>query len=570
MKPIHFFSSLFAMLFCITSFSQQQILLAGGSFSKKLLKSENHVYTIALEKGGYAALVVMQKGVDLAIDVIDPSGKKVGYFDSPNGSDGPEPVTIVPSKKGKYRLHIYPLLDEPGMSDSEKLKWADTNQGAYDINSVTILSAKEYQQKLDKEKADKTAVISWITGNAHPLKSITAGNGFEDLEWLKPVLQNVRYLGLGTATAGTREFFQMNHRMFEFLVKEMGFTDFAIEASFAGCKNINDYVLYGKGDAHSAVQSLWWGTQEMIDMVEWMRSYNQGVEDDEKLKIFGIDPGDNSKTGGIKKVRDYLEKVDPGFAEAEDNLFELATHVGDNASDSAWEDGFKKKWNNILALMQMKRGFYVQASSEKEYEEVLQYATAIAQTNDVSLMADKDPNRDQTGYWAYYLASDFDYLVQHEKPGTKFLIWAPDFFIMKDSSSWVQNPVGRYLKKAYGDAYYAMGFCFSKGNFQSKLYEQSKKFDEMAVTEFTQGPAKPNTLDWYLAQAQKDKFIINFRGEVLPAPVKDFIKKELNKQTSGEAITQEFLKTVFMPTIIDKHFDGFIFIDNTTRARPAK
>ncbi len=557
-------------VFSLPTFSQQQTLLAGSSFSKKLLKNEKHIYNISLERGGYAALVVMQKGVDLAIDVIDPSGKKVGYFDSPNGSDGPEPVTIVPSKKGKYRLHIYPLLDEPGMSDSAKLKWADTNQGAYDINSVTILSAKEYQQKLAKEKADKATVINWITENAHPLKSVTAGNGFEDLEWLKPVLQNVRYLGLGTATAGTREFFQMNHRMFEFLVKEMGFNDFAIEASFAGCKNINDYVLYGKGDVHSAVQPLWWGTQEMIDMVEWMHSYNQGVTDDKKLKFLGIDPENNSKTGGIKKVQDYLKKVDPVFAETEDGLFEQATHVEDNPSDSAWADGFKKKWNDLLAFMQMKRGFYVQVSSEKEYEEVLQLAIAIAQENDVFLMTDKDPNRDQTGYWSYYIASNFEYLVQREKPGTKFLIWAPDFLIVKDSISWLQNSLGSYLKAAYGDAYYAMGFSFSKGNFQSKLYEQSKKFDEMAVTEFTQGPAKPNTLDWYLAQAQKDKFIINFRGEVLPDPVKDFIKKELNKQASGEATTQEFLKASFLPTIIDKDFDGFIFIDNTTASKPLK
>lgn len=47
-----------------------------------------------------------------------------------------------------------------------------------------------------------------LAEKAHPLASVTPGNGFEDLEWLKVTLKHVQYVALGEATHGTREFFQ--------------------------------------------------------------------------------------------------------------------------------------------------------------------------------------------------------------------------------------------------------------------------------------------------------------------------------------------------------------------------
>src|SRR5215216_905016 len=104
MKVHQLLLMLFFTAFSINSFCQQQVLQPGKTYSKKLQKDENHVYTLSLDKGGYAELTVMQKGVDVAIDLIDPAGKNIKTFDSPNGTDGPEPVSFVASIKGKYRL----------------------------------------------------------------------------------------------------------------------------------------------------------------------------------------------------------------------------------------------------------------------------------------------------------------------------------------------------------------------------------------------------------------------------------------------------------------------------------
>jgi erythromycin esterase len=74
-------------------------------------------------------------------------------------------------------------------------------------------------------------VIGWLTRNALPLSSLSAGAPTTDLQPLKSVLDGVRIVGLGEATHGTREFFQLKHRLLEFLVTEMGFSALAMEAS---------------------------------------------------------------------------------------------------------------------------------------------------------------------------------------------------------------------------------------------------------------------------------------------------------------------------------------------------
>ena len=103
--------SIYSLAFCVvvlgnSSYSQSTLLKPGKTLEGKLLKGENHVYTIKLLEGEYAECVVMQKGVDLAIDVTDPSGKKLKTFDSPNGTEGPEPVSIEALHAGIYKLNI--------------------------------------------------------------------------------------------------------------------------------------------------------------------------------------------------------------------------------------------------------------------------------------------------------------------------------------------------------------------------------------------------------------------------------------------------------------------------------
>src|SRR6185312_15568712 len=122
------------------------------------------------------------------------------------------------------------------------------------------------------------AAVTWLRKQAIPIATAEAGNGFDDLQRLKKVVGNARIVALGEGTHGTHEFFQMKHRLVEFLASEMGFTLFAIEANLPEAARVNDYILNGRGDPREALKGLYfwtWNTQEVLDMIEWMRAFNQ-------------------------------------------------------------------------------------------------------------------------------------------------------------------------------------------------------------------------------------------------------------------------------------------------------
>src|SRR5271166_2264971 len=82
--------------------------------------------------------------------------------------------------------------------------------------------------------------------DAIPLQTAEAEHGFVDMQPLAQVVGDARIVALGEATHGTREFFQLKHRMVEFLASQKGFTIFSIEANMPEAYLLNDFVLTGK------------------------------------------------------------------------------------------------------------------------------------------------------------------------------------------------------------------------------------------------------------------------------------------------------------------------------------
>lgn len=550
----------------VTACKQKPVdLYAGFENETYLANNQKDIYSVELEKGSLLEMTLIQKGADIVIDTYDPSGVKLQSFDS-GGTSGPEQCRIEAKTSGKYRLEVYPFIAYISESVESNNKKRKKNTSNYAIISVKILTEKECRQKLDLKRENAPQVISWIESNAIPVNSVNAGSDFEDLQPLKQILMDVRYVGLGEATHSTREFFQMKHRMLEFLVKEMGFTIFAIESSFGGCKNINDYVLYGKGDAHTALasQGFWiWDTEEVIEMIEWMRTYNLSVPEDKKVKFTGFDIQQNYKGGGISVIESYLNKVDSvRFHEMKPLLdsIDLALNVKN-------KDSVMFAYKNFFSFFVMSKGIYVQKSSEEEYNTVLEYCRVVLQFIDSYLMSEKDQRIQERDWRDYYMASNFMDMIEHEKPGTKAVIWAHNGHISHNDAEF-SNPFGSYLKKAYGDKYYALGFVFNKGSFRAIEFSTSGEF--LGLQEFTVLPAKEMSLDWYLAQINQPIFILNYRNSSSPDFIRNFLNDPIDTREFGSVTDRSTLHLVYSNIKLSTSYDGIIFINETTRSRPTE
>lgn len=88
-----------------------------------------------------------------------------------------------------------------------------------------------------------------------PLETVEPGHGFGDLQSLKDIVGDRRVVALGESPHGTREFFQLKHRIFEFLVREMGFTVMGMETTMPEAFALNHYVLTGEGDPARALSN---------------------------------------------------------------------------------------------------------------------------------------------------------------------------------------------------------------------------------------------------------------------------------------------------------------------------
>ena len=84
-------------------------LSPGFTEERSLGPNENHVYTISLDAGAAVLGEADQHGVDLVIDEFGPDEKLIRTVDSPNGTEGPEPIDLTASAPGQYRLVIHTL-----------------------------------------------------------------------------------------------------------------------------------------------------------------------------------------------------------------------------------------------------------------------------------------------------------------------------------------------------------------------------------------------------------------------------------------------------------------------------
>src|ERR1700752_574454 len=156
--------------------------------------------------------------------------------------------------------------------------------------------------------------VDWIKKNAVRLQTPEAGHGFTDMKPLKKIVGNARIVSLGEATHGTREFFQLKHRMLEFLASEMGFTIFSIEANMPEAYRLNDYVLNGNGDPAKLLKGMYfwtWDTQEVLEMIKWMREFNKSGKG--RVQFTGFDM--QTPDVAIQIVNDFVAKHDAAFME---------------------------------------------------------------------------------------------------------------------------------------------------------------------------------------------------------------------------------------------------------------
>lgn len=336
------------------------------------------------------------------------------------------------------------------------------------------------------------------------------GAALDDLDKIPTTFANRLLVGLGEATHGTREFNQIRFRLFRQLVLKFGYRLFLIEDEFSSSWAMNDYLLRG-GDVVKVVQNsfgtpMTWGTDENLEMFEWMREFNAQHPTD-PIVFYGVDmqrgfrglPVLNELTRNFvnhrqiqtetEKLTQMVDQVDTTvqaiLLEAKfdlDAYIELRRKVdaGVTKLDELLTQGappkelpklrllvttigqFFAKSNPLFLLRDgEKLGFSLPTPLKRARKGILKRAPA-------ALLASDEMNfRDES------MTNNTLALLRLEGENAKGVFWAHNGHVTFSetltpiSSSMKFLPIGVRLRQALGPRYLVVGTDFSEGTFSS-------------------------------------------------------------------------------------------------------
>ncbi len=391
----------------------------------------------------------------------------------------------------------------------------------------------------EKETAE---LHKWLREKSVHLKTVAAGSGFDDMQPLKTMIGDARIVALGEADHLNRDFYRVKHRMVEFLVNEMDFTVFAIEATFAGALELNDYILTGDGTPEKALAALVypaWRTEAVLEMVKWMRQYNAAHE--KKIKFYGFD--NKPATGSAEAVYDYLRKTSGTkyYDQLLSSLMQLSTTL------RKWEgpnEELRKSVEQIKGLityLENQRPAHARSPSQQEIQSQRQWSLAVRHAKVLLQNAEflSAPSISKaTDLRDKSMADNVRWLMDYEKRA-KIILWAANVHIMTTPYS---GCMGDYLRRTYGKDMVVFGLMCNR------------KSDALSPGNTEQGYGAPNgSVEALLTEAGLDMAVIDLRS--LP---KGTVSKYFNAPR----------KTGTVATLLPWAYDAILFIESTTNARP--
>lgn len=104
--------------------------------------------------------------------------------------------------------------------------------------------------------------------------------------------EKTKIVALGEAPHGNVEFQQLKLSVFQNLVENAGIRAFALEGDYGGCEYVNRYIHGGEGTAEQAAAAIGFAiyrTDEMADLISYMRKYNETAKAGDDLRFYGFD-----------------------------------------------------------------------------------------------------------------------------------------------------------------------------------------------------------------------------------------------------------------------------------------
>lgn len=264
--------------------------------------------------------------------------------------------------------------------------------------------------------------------------------------------EGTRIVALGEATHGNKEFQELKLEVFKHLVETTNVRAFMLEGDMGGCALINEYVQGGEGDLKEMVKLLGYKiyrTDQMAELISWMREYNEKAAEGDKVRIYGMDIQYDTRCikllkEGYEKTGDtsgYSAKIDQWFGLEEDQyepskvneIFDFLKELKSDVSDH--KDEYQKAMGTeayeTFAWAAVNLEYYLHYRETENFSH--KYRDEMMKNN-VSWALEIE-EREHNG--ALMISCHNDHMSQIQATAFTFL--------------------GVFLQEEYGDAYFTIG-----------------------------------------------------------------------------------------------------------------
>lgn len=365
------------------------------------------------------------------------------------------------------------------------------------------------------------------------------------------VSPDVQVVGLGEASHGVAQYHQMKADVFKALVKNNGCRTFIIEGDFGGALKVDQYINGGSGTAEEAVAEIGFAiyrTKEMVDLVDWMRSYNEAVPQEEALHFYGMDVQrfDNNK--------EYLFSIiSQTFPDLSAEYFEAFTQLTDEKRTSLDEttlNSAKASISELIDKLSAVENDIVESLGQSAFDFAKECARTIYACCEVQLSDNYNATRDQ------YMYEKVEWFLQHGDGSVLFINGHNGH--IGESSVAGYTCLGALLSDNLGSGYYSIGTDAQKTQFNSQM--NNGEFEMMEVY-------NSNDLNNQLEGTDNSSYFIDFASATLDEAWKEILssKQTITTLNVGLSGMQKMIKSAYTVTIIPQAtFDGMIVFEAVT------
>lgn len=286
----------------------------------------------------------------------------------------------------------------------------------------------------------------------------------EFVEYAQPVEnlsipEGKKIIALGEATHGNVEFQQLKLEVFKQMVEHYDVRAFALEGDYGGCEKVNQYIHGGEGTAQEAVAAIGfeiYRTDDMVELISYMREYNESALEGEDIRFYGFD---------MQRISYTFQYLMEACTEFKIDTTSLQKFVEGEKLNSVYDFS-----TQIEILTQVKNELENNGASNK----IIHYVDMLLQYCELESITESDGGalRDK------FMAENVQWILQQEQQNNydRIFVTGHNSHVAKWGS---YDSMGKILSKEVENGYYVIGTDFYRTRCNMPTRSSAKRTNQV-------------------------------------------------------------------------------------------